>query len=90
MDDLDEYLENETRAAEWRALRLALIERLRRLKSAREETRDESERATLTQEIDKLTKQIDTLQIEEVAAQFAEDSLRFTIGASRLDEEWPG
>lgn len=90
MDDLDEYLENETRAAEWRALRLALIERLRRLKAARGETRDESERATLTQEIDKLTKQIDTLQIEEVAAQFAEDSLRFTIGASRLDEEWPG
>lgn len=89
MDDLDEYLEGETRAAEWRALRRALIERLRRLKESRAQTHDETERARLGEQIDKLSKQVETLQIEEVAAQFAEDSLRFTLGASRLDEEWP-
>jgi uncharacterized coiled-coil DUF342 family protein len=89
MDDLEPYLEGATRAQEWRALRQALLERLRRLKTARQDTGDDSERASLDHEIDKLTKQIETLQIEEVAAQFAEDSLRFTLGASRLDEEWP-
>lgn len=89
MDDLEPYLEGATRAEEWRALRQALIERLRRLQTARQDTRDDSERATLDREIGLLRKQIDTLQIEEVAAQFAEDSLRFTLGASRLDDEWP-
>ena len=89
MDDLEPYLEGATRAEEWRALRQALIERLRRLQTACQDTRDDSERATLDREIGLLRKQIDTLQIEEVAAQFAEDSLRFTLGASRLDDEWP-
>lgn len=90
MDELEPYLEGQTRAEEWRALRQALAARLRRLKDARREARDEPELARVAQEIDSLTKQIETLQIEEVAAQFAEDSLRFTIGASRMDEEWPG
>lgn len=88
MDDLDPYLEGQTRAETWRALRQALVERLRRLKDSRGQVEDPEEGMRLEREIIALQKQVDTLQIEEVAAQFAEDSLRFTIGASRIDEEW--
>jgi hypothetical protein len=88
MDDLEPYLEGQTRAEEWRALRQALVERLRRLKDARREVDDPNEGMRLEREIQALQKQVDALQIEEVAAQFAEDSLRFTIGAARIDEEW--
>lgn len=89
MDELEPYLEGKTRAEQWRALKKALIGRLRRLKDARQDAADDAERAHLDREIESVQKQVETLQIEEVAAQFAEDSLRFTLGAARMDEEWP-
>jgi len=87
MDELDPYLEGQTRAEEWRALRQALVDRRRRLKSAREEAKTDPERAALDREIAALTKQIDTLQVEEVSSKFSEDALRFTIASSRIEEQ---
>jgi hypothetical protein len=85
-DELDPYFENDTRASEWRALRIALMRRLAALENDAETTDDPQERARLQREIDSLKSQVDTLLIEEVSQQFAEDALRVTIAVQHLDE----
>ena len=86
MDELDPFFENETRAAEWRGLRIALMRRLAALQTAVDDTDVPQERARLEREIETLKGQVDTLLIEEVSQQFAEDALRVTIAVQRLDE----
>ena len=85
--DLDEALGNQTRAEEWRTLRKALAERLRALKAAREATQDTDEQIGLARQIETMEAQIDTLRVEEAVAQFVEDSVRYTIAASRYEDE---
>lgn len=87
MDELDPYFEHETRAAEWRGLRIALMRRLAALQSAQAATEDPHERTRLAREIDSLRNQVDKLLIEEVSQQFAEDALRVTIAVQHLDDE---
>jgi hypothetical protein len=85
MDELDPFFENDTRAAEWRSLRIALMRRLAALQSAQDSTPSPPEQARLEREIGNLKKQIDALLIEEVSQQFVEDSVRVTIAVSHLD-----
>jgi len=86
MDELEVYFENETRAVEWRNLRLALTDRLKALKAALSEATRPEERATLERQITAVDKQIDVLRIEEAAQQFVEDSVRVTVNAHVLRE----
>jgi len=86
MDELDPFFEHDTRAAEWRALRIALMRRLAALQSAAETTVEPAERSKLDREIAALQSQVDTLFIEEVSQQFAEDAVRVTIAMQYLDE----
>ena len=86
VDELDPFFENDTRAVEWRSLRVALMRRLAALQSAQESTTNLVEQARLEKEISTLKKQIDTLLIEEVSQQFVEDSVRVTIAVSQLDQ----
>ena len=85
-----EFLGDTPRAAEWRALREALSERLAALKATREaEAQAGSEPArlrTLDSQIAALRKQVATLQTEEVVSQFVEDSLMVTIAKSMPEE----
>jgi len=79
MDELDPFFKNETRASEWRTLRIALLRRLAALETGLENAADEEERKRLSSEIKTLHKQVDTLLVEEVSQQFAEDAVRMVI-----------
>ena len=74
-------------ASEWRNLRLALTERLDSLMAARNAATSDQERADLTKRIDEVKQQVQTLVVEESVAQFVEDSERYVIAASTLNEE---
>ncbi|HEY3330111.1 MAG TPA: hypothetical protein VGK19_08845 [Capsulimonadaceae bacterium] len=89
-DELDQYFEHDTRADEWRALRIALTGRLKALRSAQDATDNIAEQARLEREIVNLRKQVDALLIEEVSQQFVEDSVRVTIAVQQLDEASDG
>ena len=86
MDELEVYFENETRAVEWRNLRLALTERLKALRTALADASQPEERSSLERQIAAVDKQIDVLRIEEAAQQFVEDSVRVTVNAHQLRE----
>ncbi len=86
-DDIDEALGNQTRAAEWKSLRKALVERLRNLREAGARTTDLDEQIRLARQIETLEAQVETIRIEEAVAEFVENSVRYTINASKLQEE---
>ena len=90
MDDLDPFFEHDTRAAEWRQLRIALMRRLAALQAAVLTTEAPQERIRIDREIATLKSQVDALLIEEVSQQFAEDAVRVTIAVQRLDEAMDG
>jgi len=89
-DDLDRALENQTRAAEWKSLRKALVERLKNLRESRKETNDPDEQIRLARQIETLEAQVETIRIEEAVAEFVENSIRYTINANKLVEESEG
>ena len=79
-----------TRAAEWRALRDALRERLRALLRSRDTESDPSALTVLETQIASLRKQVAALETEEVVAQFVEDSIKASLArapAYSLEEE---
>ncbi|MDR3707457.1 MAG: hypothetical protein P4L33_04090 [Capsulimonadaceae bacterium] len=82
MDELDPFFPDQTRAGEWRALRIALMQRLAALETTGVEPSSEAEKARVQREIAALKKQVDALLIEEVSQQFAEDAVRVTIAVS--------
>jgi hypothetical protein len=84
---LDEALGNQTRAAEWRSLRKALSERLRALRASRDAATGMDEQIALARQIETIEAQVDTLRVEEAVAQFVEDSVRYTIAASHMEDE---
>ena len=86
-DDFDRALGNQTRAAEWKSLRKALAERLKNLREARTLTADPDELIRLARQIETLEAQLETIRIEEAVAEFVENSVRYTINASRLQED---
>jgi hypothetical protein len=94
MADNDDELEQEEAlspadipAAQWRHLRLALIDRVKSLVAARDAEPEEVEKLLLQQRIDALKEQVGALAVEESVAQFVEDAARYTAAASALDEE---
>jgi len=85
---VDEFLGDTPRAAEWRALHQALKDRRRGLRGQRAGETDPATQAALDAQIAGLTRQIGTLETEEVVARFVEDSVRASLArASRLGEE---
>jgi flagellar basal body rod protein FlgB len=86
-DDIDRALGNQTRAEEWKSLRKALAERLRNLRESRAHTDDPDEQIRLARQIETLEAHVETIRIEEAVAEFVENSVRYTINASRLHSE---
>jgi len=85
---VDEFLGDTPRAAEWRALHQALKDRRRGLRGQRAGETDPATQAALDAQIAGLTRQIGTLETEEVVARFVEDSVRASLArAPRLGEE---
>ena len=85
---VDEFLGDTPRAAEWRALRQALLDRRRGLRGQRAGEADPAAQAALDTQIAGLSRQIGTLQTEEVVARFVEDSVRASLArAPHLGEE---
>ena len=79
---LEEFLGDTPRAAEWHALRQALRDRRRGLRGQWESETDPAALATLSAQIAALTRQIGTLETEEVVARFVEDSVRAGLARS--------
>ena len=86
-DDLERALGNQTRAEEWKSLRKALVERLKNLKESRTIVIDADEQIRLARQIETIEAQIETIRIEEAVAEFVENSIRYTINASKLVDE---
>ena len=78
-DVLEEFLGDTPRAAEWRALRDALRERLRTLVRSRDLETDPAALAALETQVASLRKQVAALETEEVVAQFVEDSIKASL-----------
>lgn len=81
---VDEFTGGAPRASEWRALRLALEDRLRDLRHRREAA-DPPALPALDKQIATLTKQVTTLGTEEVVARFVEDSIHTTLARAPED-----
>jgi len=85
---VEEFLGDTPRAGEWRMLRRALVERRRGLRGQREAEADPAAQSALDAQIAALTRQIGTLETEEVVARFVEDSVRASLArAPRLGED---
>ena len=84
---VDEFFAGAPRAAEWRALRQALGDRLRALRKQRESETDPGQFAALDSQILALSRQVSTLETEEVVARFVEDSVKATLARSVEDGE---
>jgi len=88
---IEEFLGDTPRAAQWRALRQSLAERLRGLRTARlleAQTDPEGEKLTrLDKEIAALERQVAALKTEEVVAEFVENSLHVTLARSAADAQ---
>lgn len=85
---VDEFLGDTPRAAEWRALRQALRDRRRGLRGQRASEANPAAQTALDAQITALTRQIGTLETEEVVARFVEDSVRASLArAPRLGED---
>ncbi len=86
---IEEFLGDTPRAAQWRALRQSLAERLRGLRATRlleAQTHAEGEKLTrLDKEIAALERQVAALETEEVVAEFVENSLHVTLARSAAD-----
>ena len=85
-EDEDSH-DSEMSAAEWRALREALIDRLGRLTEERDQCRDDAQRLKLQTRIDEARQQIKALAVEESVSQFTEDSERYVIAAGTITQE---
>ncbi len=88
---IEEFLGDTPRAAQWRALRQSLAERLGGLRRARlleAQTDPASEKLTrLDKEIASLERQVAALETEEVVAEFVENSLHVTLARSAADAQ---
>jgi hypothetical protein len=87
-DDMDAALGNQTRASEWKGLRLALAERLKNLRDAQTQTTDPDELIRLARQLETLEAQLDTIRIEEAVADFVEKSIRYTINSNKMIDQF--
>ncbi|MER3472645.1 MAG: hypothetical protein C4335_01130 [Armatimonadota bacterium] len=82
MDDvervIEEFLDGKPRASTLRDLRLALEAKLRRM---------EQDPSASPEQIQQLREQVRVLYEEELITQFVEDSIRFTLSVSTLQQQ---
>ncbi|BDI28307.1 hypothetical protein CCAX7_003580 [Capsulimonas corticalis] len=86
-DAIEEFMGDNPRASEWRALRLSLTDRLKSLLRQHEQETDLGTLANLERQIHTLREQINALGTEEIVSQFVEDSVRVTIARPDLGGE---
>lgn len=88
---IQDFLGDNPRAAQWRALRQALAERLTALRRQRRlEAQSEAPAArlkALDSQIAALDRQVAALETEEAVARFVEDSIKVTLARSLPEEE---
>jgi hypothetical protein len=88
---IQDFLGENPRATEWRALRQALADRLTALRRQRRQEAEAGGAPTRLQALDTqiatLDRQVAALETEEAVAQFVEDSLKVTLGRSMPGEE---
>ena len=86
---IGEFLGEHPRAAEWRALRQALEDRLIGLRRQRQREAEEEapadRLASLDAQVAALDRQVATLETEEAVAKFVEDSIKFTLAQNDLE-----
>ena len=83
---IDEAIEGELRAEDWRQLKNALQRRRALLKEELNLTSDEDERKKLEAELAQTDEHIAVLSEEEGITQFVEDSVRFSAEVRRLQQ----
>ena len=81
-DIIDEFTGGAPRASEWYSLRQALIERRSGLRRQQAGASEPDARAALEAQIAALSRQIKTLETEEVVARFVEDSILVSLAAA--------
>ncbi|MFM7321811.1 MAG: hypothetical protein ACKO5K_09845 [Armatimonadota bacterium] len=85
---VDDFLEGNPRAEDWRRLRLALENRLSDLRAHLASTpRGDSTHARARRQIVELEAQVDALRQEEAVSRFVEDSVRATISLPRPESD---
>lgn len=84
---IDEFTGGTPRAAEWHALRTALVDRTRGLRRQQEAESEPAAQAALETQITALKKQIKTLETEEVVARFVEDSIKVSLAHAAVETD---
>lgn len=88
---IQDFLGDNPRATQWRALRQALAERLTALRRQRREEAQSDAPAsrlqTLDSQIAALDRQVAALETEEAVSQFVEDSIKVTLARSTPEDE---
>ncbi len=88
---IQEFLGENPRAAEWRAMRQALAERLTALRRQRREEESAGAEAARLRSLDvqvaALERQVAALETEEAVSQFVEDSIKVTLARSQPEDE---
>ena len=87
---IDEFFGDNPRAAEWRALRQALANRVRGLRRQRDLETDPTQVEKLNGQIAALTRQVATLETEEAVSQFVEDSIKVSLARPGSTNEEDG
>lgn len=86
---IDELLDGEPRADEWRELREALTERLREALSERDALPESDPRRSDWEErISELREQITALATEEAVTEFVENAARATFARPKVEDEF--
>jgi hypothetical protein len=76
---IDEFMGDNGRAAEWRAMRESLQDRLRALRAERASTTLPDAISSLDRRIAQIAEQVAVLETEEAVSTFVEDSVRATL-----------
>jgi hypothetical protein len=84
---IEDFLGDSPRAAQWRLLRESLLDRLNAFLKQRDDTTDAEALAGLHKQIATIRKQVAALEVEEVATQFVEDSIKVILAKPRAEEE---
>ena len=86
---IDELLEGEPRADEWRELREALTSRLREALSERDALpENDPRRADWDMRVDELREQVTALATEEAVTEFVEKAARATFSRPKAEDEF--
>jgi len=82
---IDDFTGGSPRASEWKALRQALADRQRGLRLQLETETDPAQIIALDRQIAAMARQIETLQTEEVVAEFVEESIEAALARAPGD-----